>query len=617
MSAITGSAQPKMNKPAWLALLMLTEDEANQIPLVRKKASEVGLEQSNDTPKDKKSDFNFLEINGTNKELVKKIFPKPKDIEYLAHTMITYDPKLPKTNPNYQEEKSVIICPRFPVPGKKHTVHLVSLEDVMLQGLVTPQNEWSDAWDNISNSNKKHLISLFEWSFSCTAPPKDVGNPKNLQIGFRQILQEQIDISPLRMKVGKDKPENSGVNAYLKRGYVPMPHYMRKGEKTISWFHGPLVPPFKKWKGINVVNSTSGDDFLMYDANSKLLDVSYAAAWQLGRNLTLKNKAIAKTLYFWRKSTEQKAKQQLLDHPSFNVATPQNNDNESDAVKAIKGWINELFQLKNIPFNYLFPHPSMLPEESLRFVRLDFNWMMALIEGVLSVGVNSSAIVQNLANGGSPKSITKIFYNESNSFKPLSGFVLRSKVVGDFPDLHIIARDGENLDATDDGMPLFINRKLGADIKLCLFQTDEIGVVERNKLIKKIEVFTKPRGRHFGAYTDVVNGELVYKKRLRAYDEANLNFHGKFITAPDPDNSNHICTEFVFDNTILDPENGCLNIQNLVKKMDNVARNYNENKASRTGKKLKIEALVTNSSANFAFHMIEGAPKVHLGKISA
>jgi hypothetical protein len=617
-SAITGSHQPKMNKPAWLVLLLLTEDEVKQIPLVRKKASEVQLEQNDDSPEEKQSDFNFLEINGKNKALIQSIFPRPKDIEYLAHTMITNNPALKKTNPKYQEEKSVLICPRFPTPGKNHTVHLISLEDVMWKlnkkDLINTNNEWTNEWNNISDTNKKYMVSLFEWSFFCKAQPmasETKGTAtKNLQIGFRQILQKEVKIAPLRMQIGKDQPENSGVNNYLKRGYVPMPHYMRKGEKTVSWFHGPLVPPFKTWKGISVKNSTSADDYLFYDKKSKLLDVSYAAAWQLGRNLTLKNKAIAKKLYFLRKNSEQKAKQNLLDHPSFKAALPPN-DNENE-FNPIKAWIKELFELQHIPFNYLFPHPSMLPKESLRFVRLDFNWIIALLEGVLSVGVNSSAIFKNLKVGESPKVFNTVNFNALSKYKPLSGFVLRSKVVEDFPDLQIIGRQGDKIETTDDGMSVFINRKIGADIRLVLYQTEESGIIERDKLVKKIEIFTKPRGRHFGVYTDIKDNKTLYKKRLRAYDEQDIYHHGKFIAAKDPDDASRICTEFELDNTILNPQTKCLNVIKLVDKMDTVAKNYNQNKADRTELKLKIEALVKNSSANFAFHMIEGAPKVML-----
>jgi len=191
----TSAASPasgSKNKPAWLALLMLTEDESKQIPLVQMQPKEAGFDKPDDTKKDKDSKFNFLEINSSNVELFKSICPQPKDIEYLAHTVVTYKPKTEEQAAK-KEEMATLVCPRFPTPGKKHTVHVISIEKGMNNFI--QEQSWND--NALNGKDKIHIISLYNWSFY--SQPLPTSNDGKAKLGFRQILEQQVNIAPLRM----------------------------------------------------------------------------------------------------------------------------------------------------------------------------------------------------------------------------------------------------------------------------------------------------------------------------------------------------------------------------------------------------------------------------------
>lgn len=569
------------NFPAWLILVLLTEDEAAKFELVKKIPTDVGFDLDDDIEKDKIKEFSFLEINKQNWEILKSILPQPDDIEYLAHTMITKQPNGATNSEEEEEEMSVLICNRLPTPGKRHTVHMLSIEETTFGHFYNKEdNKWKE-WSAI-RGDRQYIPSLYKWSFTCE---------EDGEMGYRQTLEQKVDISPFRMYADNDKTKDSKAKSYLERGFVPLPHYLRKGERTVSWYHGPLVPIFKgSWNGISVKNATSADDFLIFDETSGLLDVSYAAAWQLGRNLTLKNKRVATQIYFWRRRVVQAQKRSILNNLPLLNSLYDNEDTDS-LPEIIKEWDKQLFQLKHIPFNYIFPHPSMMPEEALRFVRLDMNWLYALRAGVFSVGQQPSQL--------GDKEYSKVDFN--TKIAPRTGILLRSRVVEDYPDLNYVAyhQKPENLEdrlyedisadafKNDEG-ELVISHKLANDIQLCLYSNNN------NKLVEVIDIFGKPRGRHFGVIEerDKNNKVTGIRKRLRKYDEANPNNHGMVDER----------TNIKINNENIITSTNCVNITELVTKMEEKRSDYST----------VIKDPIKYNSANFAFHMIEGTPKVRM-----
>jgi hypothetical protein len=83
-------------------------------------------------------------------------------------------------------------------------------------------------------------------------------------------------------------------------GMVPMPNDLRIGEKTTSYYHGPFVAaPMAQ-------DSTYGpfhysDATIHYDPAYGTLNLSYAAAYQIGRLLALSDSGFARAVFQWRK----------------------------------------------------------------------------------------------------------------------------------------------------------------------------------------------------------------------------------------------------------------------------------------------------------------------------
>jgi hypothetical protein len=108
---------------------------------------------------------------------------------------------------------------------------------------------------------------------------------------------------------------------------------------------------------------------------------------------------------------------------------------------AILKWITDKLYLGDIPAHILFPDPSFIPEESIRFFYIDDAWMDCLIDGALSAG-------NHLENDDDLiKTAIKELYNlylrttvPNTNIRPqipCYGFVLRSQIVKVMPDLKI------------------------------------------------------------------------------------------------------------------------------------------------------------------------------------
>jgi hypothetical protein len=200
----------------------------------------------------------------------------------------------------------------------------------------------------------------------------------------------------------------------------------------VSWYRGPLVPHFLPTDPQNVVYSCA-DAALRYDRQTGLLDVSYAAAWQLGRLLGLHNESFARAIHRLKLGAVQRAAEAatrktladrfgagaashwdeiavtfLQKHPLAQAETtgpaddgtpPPRSDPYEELRRAlevqggtvelpleVRQFLGRLFLLHGVPLGYLVPHPRMLPTESLRVFYLDTGWIGALIDGAISIG---------------------------------------------------------------------------------------------------------------------------------------------------------------------------------------------------------------------------------------
>jgi hypothetical protein len=81
-----------------------------------------------------------------------------------------------------------------------------------------------------------------------------------------------------------------------------MPHYLRTGEKTYSVYYSPLVPEnYERSNDVNGDEKYTSDGRIIYDSKNGVFDVSYSAAFEIGRMITLSHRAEAEKINLWRK----------------------------------------------------------------------------------------------------------------------------------------------------------------------------------------------------------------------------------------------------------------------------------------------------------------------------
>jgi hypothetical protein len=131
-------------------------------------------------------------------------------------------------------------------------------------------------------------------------------------------------------------------------------------------------------------------------------------------------------------------------------------DGISQGPGDLRRFLAELRLLHQIPFSYLVPDADLLPMESIRFFYVDRNWTDAVVQGVLSVGTITTADRAQL-EAAYPTLRDEIDETErtiragsepgllSGPGGTITGFLLRSRAVSGWPNLHVRAYADESL----------------------------------------------------------------------------------------------------------------------------------------------------------------------------
>jgi len=346
------------------------------------------------------------------------------------------------------EALATVLGNRLPQPGEASTVHLVALEN-RYKGEKGQEGEFD--YQGAKDNDLIRLVSLTSWSFTCV----------NNQHNFTALLKK-LDRNPDTLRL--PEVQNSEANNYLKQGYVPLAHALRQGDKTISWYHSPLSPGKSPDRLSEPV--PMADALVRYDSTSGLFDVSYAAAWELGRMLTLQNQRLAVELFNWKRANAQNLNQlqlQVLNLPFQGEA----NDSNGNLPEAIGNWFADLELLKGIPFNYLVPDERLLPPESLRFFWVDSYWVDCLQDGAFSMGRVTSSDLKT-------DTTTRSGTSEIKADELITGLLLHSEVVSGWPGLEIECYSTiiKDTSVADPKYKLTILRRerLSDNILLCLFK---------------------------------------------------------------------------------------------------------------------------------------------------
>ncbi len=459
------SADKNNQNVSWLAILLFEEDEKPAPQVITlgelKNISGYPAKFPAITLEGWQSDNDKVSVIDIKKSVLQRQLPAKSDLSYLSHARLGKD----AAGKQIGGEQAVIIGNRLPAKGAISTAHLVSLEE--------RYNGDDFDFQNAGDDDSIRLVSLKSWSFACSDERQN----------FKGLLVN-LNLSPGTLRLPDSN--SAEANRHLALGYVPLPHSFRQGSKSVSWYRGPLIPGENKTELSLPVRAS--DELARYETSAGMFDASYAAAWELGRLLTLQNKRVSVSLYNWKRANAQqlaKQEKQLLQSP----LPTQTEAAQTDLPDEIESWFDSLRLLKEVPFNYLVPDERMLPVESIRFFWVDAVWENCLADGAFSIGrVTSSdySLDQSLSSDIMPDTPEKI-----------TGFLLRSSVVAGWPGLIV-----EAYDSAQSKLDIVRRDALSDSVLLILVKGE----------INSIKMHQKPEALHFGLDAPDSSHPQFYKK---------------------------------------------------------------------------------------------------------
>ncbi|KZL13688.1 hypothetical protein [Pseudovibrio sp. Ad26] len=437
----------------WLALVVLTEDElgGSGLPVTSGTVGTLITPSSADilapvispapTTQEQDEKIQMLDIP---KDVFAANMPSAADMRLLAHVRKTSSDDGTTTGEAGTETYSIIVANRLPQTDKSNYIFLISLEGL---GEYLPGGSQSIA----ETKTAVRVAVLYSWQMGTVT---DTGD-------FCTDFQEISESGGAGMFKIKSTLEGQA-GTILEQGFVPLTWNMRSGETMTAWYRGPFAPVATK-EDLITPPETSGilpavlhsDQLLRYDQSNGVFDVSYAAAFEVGRLLALSSPSYLTQIAGWRSDAVNQALErtnnaysQARDYLSSGGATSSENTLPPPPV-SIQSWLARQAQLTGLPFSYLVPNASLLDAEQLRFFVVDQNWIYYFLMGALSVGIlddSSLAHYQGSAHTTVTQAMTQV-NNGEGWVEPITGYLLRSKLVTDFPKMVVSAKaaDGNPL----------------------------------------------------------------------------------------------------------------------------------------------------------------------------
>lgn len=263
-------------EPSWLTVLLLRDEEivnpaSGTVESVIKRATDTFVPQLSLEEAEKAEECSYIDLP---REFFLELVPSVRELALLSHAR-RVEPEGKVNNAVSGEEwVSAVVGNRLPASGTegvRNRAYLVSLEG------------YGDCWETLKNAKheKVRLLVLHSWEFYSVTEP----------LHFLELCGK-LDMNRFCVR-----PE-AGTEHYreiVENGYLPMVHSFREGSSTVSFYRGPLVPKcIEKSKPQENGSAVWCQDALYrYDPEIGMFDISYAAAWQLGRLLALGNQAAA------------------------------------------------------------------------------------------------------------------------------------------------------------------------------------------------------------------------------------------------------------------------------------------------------------------------------------
>ena len=324
---------------------------------------------------------------------------------------------------------------RYP-GGLENTASVLSLESYLTEAVLSEIRLLSD-------NDYLRFIVLTSWDFYCQ-PAK---------INFEERAKA-LDVNAFKLPDRKIQQAND-FSDRLQAGLVAVPHQYRQGAKSISWYRGPLSPTtmgdfstiqlseLERCHLNNSYSATDADKLLRFHKKEGMFDITYSAAYELGRFLSFKNSQFLSALTQYKRARSRYVTLTDSDEVRNNAAAQRGiniarlpyaklDETEMESQKSdIHQWLMELGDLSAVPNWYLIPDPDLLPSRCLRVFSIDPKWIQSLWLGALSLN-------------GRPD-ITYALFEECHQALwnqlPQHGVLLRSDIVWAYPELMVEMRN--------------------------------------------------------------------------------------------------------------------------------------------------------------------------------
>ncbi|MGW7250394.1 CBM96 family carbohydrate-binding protein [Streptomyces decoyicus] len=415
--------------------------------------------------------------------------PREDELRFLTHMrdVATAPQRRDDGEAMAEGQYAVVAANRFPRAPGSYAVHLVSLE-----GWTGRLAEGSLPGD----TERVRLCSLWSWSF--TNDPDGSLNPGKLLRNLVAPGEDDRENLALRLVPSGATASSQEAEYALQRlhhGYTAVAYRTPSGENTYAWYRGPCTPLTAPQLPLNETDGpyTTADHALIYDRQHGLFDVSYAAAWTLGRTIALADPDYSAEVTAARRemanrdatlsalSADPERARHDPDAPPGTAALRELStaDFGPGLVRALQAplvrepsprraartarigtralladararqsltaaadartpttspWLERLGLLRGVPFNHLVPDPRMLPPESLRAFRIDPGWIQALVAGATDVGAHTS-VDRDLE-----PLLRQRLLRDRGTGEPAAGLLIHSELVRAWPEFDILAK---------------------------------------------------------------------------------------------------------------------------------------------------------------------------------
>jgi len=171
--------------------------------------------------------------------------------------------------------------------------HLVNIEGVEAMSLP------------VKSADFVAMTSLYSWSYTCLPP-------KSLDIGdaFEQLGDSREFLRPVLTEADQTALAAKGsigarVSSRLHDGFSMVRYRLQTGEISAAFFRGPFTPTVVNFPAAEKpawpATSTTGTKLQVLDDQLNIMDLTYSAAWTLGKTLALADQAFANALARVRK----------------------------------------------------------------------------------------------------------------------------------------------------------------------------------------------------------------------------------------------------------------------------------------------------------------------------